>query len=64
MGTGIIIYLLILLVVAVIANYIIDQLALPPNIGWAVKLVLGVIVLVLLLQALLPMVPGGPLLRC
>lgn len=64
MGTGIIIYLLVLLVVAVIANYIIDQLALPANIGWAVKLVLGVVVLILLLQALLPMVPGGPLLRC
>ena len=60
---GIVIYLLILLLVAVIANYVIDQCALPANINWVAKLIVGLIILICVLQAVLPLVPNGPMLR-
>ena len=47
-----IISLLVLALVVVIAMYIVDQLSLPANIGWIVKLIIGVIVLIILLNML------------
>lgn len=49
---SLVITLLILLLVVVISFYIVEQLGLPGKIGWAVKLILGVIFLLILFRQL------------
>lgn len=46
----ILIAVLIIAIVAAVLFYIVDQMALPGNIGWLVKLIIGLLAIVAILE--------------
>ena len=55
------IWLLILAVIVIVVFYVIDTLGLPPPIPVIVKLVIGLVALIVILQKVLPALGGGHL---